>query len=82
MAIGAAVALGLLALARPRRSLWVAASCWLVYAVYESLMAARVLCSGECNIRIDLLLFWPILLLITLAALIKAVCARKFGSDG
>ena len=45
-------------------------------------MAARVLCSGECNIRIDLLLLWPILLLITLIALVKAVRARKSGSGG
>lgn len=34
---------------------------WLAYAVYEYLMFKRVLCSGECNIRVDLLLIYPIL---------------------
>lgn len=38
------------------------ASLWLAYAVYEWLMATRVLCSGECNIRVDLLLIAPLLL--------------------
>jgi len=40
----------------------VLASLWLAYAVYEWLMAERVLCSGECNIRVDLLLIAPLLL--------------------
>jgi hypothetical protein len=40
---------------------------WLLYAPYECLMYARVLCSGECNIRVDLLLLWPVLLGISLA---------------
>ena len=35
---------------------------WLVYAIYEVLMAKRALCSGECNIRVDLLLLYPLLL--------------------
>ena len=46
---------------------------WLAYAGYEALMAARVLCSGDCNIRIDLLLLWPVLMLATLAWLAVAV---------
>ena len=77
VAVGVAVVLTLLASIRPRRSLWVAAGGWLIYALYEALMAARVLCSGECNIRIDLLLIWPILLLMTLVALVKAMRVRK-----
>ena len=43
---------------------------WLVYGVYESLMYLRILCSGECNIRIDLLLIYPLLALVSLAALV------------
>ena len=35
---------------------------WLSYSVYEFLMYKRVLCSGECNIRVDLLLIYPILI--------------------
>jgi hypothetical protein len=35
---------------------------WIAYSAYEYLMHARVLCSGECNIRDDLLLIYPALL--------------------
>lgn len=54
------------------RSAAVAAVLWLLYAVYELLMQARVLCSGECNIRVDLLLIYPVLVLFTSIALISA----------
>ena len=46
---------------------------WLVYSLYESGMYLRILCSGECNIRIDLLIIYPLLILITLVALGHAV---------
>lgn len=39
----------------------VAAVLWLLYAGYELAMMMRILCSGECNIRIDLLLIGPAL---------------------
>jgi hypothetical protein len=39
------------------------AALWLLYAGYEAAMMARILCSGECNIRVDLLLVWPLLLI-------------------
>jgi hypothetical protein len=35
---------------------------WLLYAAYETGMQRRWLCSGECNIRIDLLVIYPVLL--------------------
>ncbi len=54
---------------------------WFAYAVYEYLMYARVLCSGECNIRIDLLLIYPVLLGSTLwvvvAAAIRAIRRKR-----
>jgi len=63
-----------------RGGLWLAVI-WVVYAVYEYLMYARVLCSGECNIRVDLLLIYPALLLGTLwtsvAALIRVIRRRR-----
>ncbi len=46
---------------------------WLLYGVYEYLMYTRVLCTGECNIRIDLLLIYPVLMLATVIGLISAV---------
>jgi hypothetical protein len=36
---------------------------WLLYAVYETGMQWRWLCSGECNIRVDLLVIYPVLVL-------------------
>lgn len=56
---------------RRRRSVILVASVsWLVYFPYELGMKIRLLCSGECNIRIDLLLFYPILLLISVLAIV------------
>ena len=34
---------------------------WLLYAVYERLVATGVLCDADCNIRVDLVFFFPIL---------------------
>jgi hypothetical protein len=36
---------------------------WLLYALYETGMQRRWLCSGECNIRVDLLVIYPLLLI-------------------
>ena len=47
----------------------VAATMWMFYGVYELLMQYRVLCSGECNIRVDLLLIYPVLGAMSLAAI-------------
>jgi len=41
---------------------------WAGYSVYEYLMYSRALCSGECNIRIDLLLIYPMLVVLSLLA--------------
>ncbi len=43
---------------------------WLIYGMYEWLMYARVLCSGDCDARLDLVLIYPVLLLLSLTALI------------
>ncbi len=66
-----AIALGLAGLRTGHRFTRMVALTWLGYAGYEWLMAERVLCSGECNIRIDLLLLWPALALATLITLAK-----------
>jgi len=41
---------------------------WAIYSVYEYLMYSRVLCSGECNIRVDLLVIYPLLIVLSLIA--------------
>lgn len=56
-----------------RRSALVAAIAWLAYTLYEEAMRRRILCSGECNIRVDLLLLYAVLVVISLAAVVNAV---------
>ncbi len=67
-----AIGLGLAWIASRVRSFIVLALLWASYAAYEYLMYARVLCSGECNIRVDLLLFYPALLVPTIWVSIAA----------
>jgi hypothetical protein len=50
---------------RPRPAVIVSGILWLLYAVYERLVATGVLCDQNCNIRVDLVLFFPILGLAT-----------------
>jgi hypothetical protein len=51
---------------------------WLAYLPYEYGMKLRLLCSGECNIRVDLLLIYPLLVVLTLASLVVfALHTRK-----
>ena len=57
----------------------VTAGLWLAYGVYEFLMKARILCSGECNIRVDLLLIIPVLYILSIVAVVKFF--RRGASD-
>lgn len=68
----AAVFVGLFVFSRKRLPGSTAVA-WTGYALYESLMKARVLCSGECNIRVDLLLLYPVLGILSLAAVISSL---------
>jgi len=51
-----------------------AAAAWLAYLPYEYAMKLRLLCSGDCNIRLDLVVLYPALLIVSLVGL--AVSAR------
>jgi hypothetical protein len=53
---------------RPRLAVIVSGILWLLYAVYERLVATGVLCDSDCNIRVDLVFFFPILGLATFCA--------------
>jgi len=55
----------------------IAATAWLLYAGYEWLMLHHVLCSGECNIRIDLLILHPTLIALTIIALIVGLLRSR-----
>jgi formate hydrogenlyase subunit 3/multisubunit Na+/H+ antiporter MnhD subunit len=54
-----------------RRTATAVGMLWLLYALYETGMRQRWLCSGECNIRIDLLAIYPVLLVASLAAVVS-----------
>jgi hypothetical protein len=49
----------------------IAAAVWAVYGCYEYLMYARILCSGECNIRVDLLVIYPALLIVSVLSVVS-----------
>lgn len=50
---------------------------WLLYTVYEMGMKQRWLCTGECNIRIDLLVIYPALLIGLIAAGVSLLRAPR-----
>jgi hypothetical protein len=62
---------------RGRRTAIVAGVTWLLYAAYETAMRLRWLCSGECNIRVDLLLIYPLLLAATVVGMVSLLRARR-----
>jgi hypothetical protein len=74
--IPAAVFLGLYYL-RKRTGILIAALCWAGYATLETLNYLRITCSGECNIRIDLLVIYPVLWIVSIVALVQLFLARK-----
>lgn len=70
LALFPAAAFGVMFIRRRRGIILLTALAWLAYFPYELAMKLRLLCSGECNIRVDLLLFYPLLLGLSVAALI------------
>ncbi len=54
---------------------------WLLYAAYETGMQQRWLCTGECNIRVDLLLIFPVLLISSIFAALSLRRADRFGES-
>ena len=45
---------------------------WAAYAAYEFAMSRRWLCSGECDIRVDLPVIYPALALISLIVVLRS----------
>jgi hypothetical protein len=68
LALLPALAFAVVGFRRRRMLAWVAAAAWLLYAAYETAMKWRMLCTGECNIRVDLLVLYPLLGALSLAA--------------
>jgi formate hydrogenlyase subunit 3/multisubunit Na+/H+ antiporter MnhD subunit len=77
--VAAGIGVVLLGLGRRahRRVVVGAGLAWLLYGLYEVGMKQRWLCTGECNIRVDLLIIYPVLLVGLVAALVSLVRARS-----
>lgn len=71
LAIVPAVLSALLYRVRKQKLLLITALAWLGYGIYETGMYLRILCGGECNIRVDLLVIYPLLAGLTLVALAR-----------
>ena len=72
--------LGLFAVSK-RFSILLAGLLWLAYLPYEYAMKLRILCSGECNIRVDLLLIYPVLLVVSIIAIISFINFHRKSSN-
>lgn len=60
---------GLAGASRNSRALWMAVVAWLLYAIWEWLVVWR---TPEANIRVDLLLIWPVLAILSSVAIYRA----------
>lgn len=69
-----AVILSLFVWSRSRLAL-IAALVWTLYLPYELAMKHRILCSGQCKIRVDLLVLYPLLIVTSVLAVVSAVRA-------
>ena len=56
-----------------RISVLITALSWLAYVPYEYAMQLRILCSGDCDIRVDLLLLYPLLFCLSLYSIVVIV---------
>jgi hypothetical protein len=79
LALAPAVAFGLLFTTRKAPLSLATAVAWMAYAIYEYGMDVRLLCTGECNIRVDLLLIYPMLVALSLASLAMFAASRNKG---
>ena len=79
LALAPAVVFGLLFATRKAPLSLAAAAYWIAYTIYEYGMSYRLLCTGECNIRVDLLLIYPVLVALSLASLAMFAASRSKG---
>jgi hypothetical protein len=67
----------LMFVSRRRPATLIAALAWFAYFPYEQAMSLRLLCSGECNIRVDLLLLYPLLVVVSMLAAYAHIKSRQ-----
>ena len=59
-----------------------AAIVWALYAAYEGAMTFHVFCPRGCNIRLDLILIYPILIALSIAGLVVGLRRRRSAQPG
>ena len=59
-----------------------AAIAWALYAAYEEAMTLHVFCPRGCNIRLDLILIYPILIALSIAGLVVGLRRRRSAQPG
>lgn len=59
------------------RPIGVVSMLWAGFAVYETVMATGVLCSGHCAIKVDLVGIVPVLLGVTAGTISKVEAKRR-----
>jgi hypothetical protein len=75
LALGPAALLFCLFLVSRNLFILIVAILWLAYVPYEYGMKYRVLCSGDCDIRIDLLLIYPAMAVAFLVGMVLFLAA-------
>jgi hypothetical protein len=68
-----AIIFGLFYFRSKNKTILAATLLWFLYAVYEELHLLRIICSGECNMRIDLLLIYPVFFVLSIVALVLGI---------
>jgi hypothetical protein len=77
LALVPAVTFGALYAYGRRKRVLITALAWLAYFPYELAMKLRILCSGECNIRVDLLVLYPVLAVLSVASIYVVLRSRR-----
>ena len=71
-----------LALSARRLTVALAAIAWALYAAYEEAMTLHVFCPRGCNIRLDLILIYPLLIALSIAGLVVGLRRRRSAQPG
>lgn len=70
LALMPAAFFGLMYFVGKQRFVLLVAKIWAVYFLYELSIKLKLICSGECNIRVDLLLIYPVLAILSAIAIV------------
>lgn len=76
VALVIAAIFALLHVRRQRSILAWAGGAWLLYGLYEYMIYYSIWCDADCDIRVDLLLIYPVLIALSLGAIVSLFIRR------